>query len=147
MERKRRLRIGELAELCGVNTRTVDYYTRIGLIEPGTRSDGNYRLYEPETVQRLCLVKRLQAQRLSLHEIRQRLAEDGASAELAALREIRQELEAINRKLAAVETAIQMEGRPENGPSVSAAASAALGYALAVSTYLEELARHGVTPP
>lgn len=140
-----RLRIGELAARCGVNARTVDYYTRLGLLEPATRTDGNFRLYEVDAVDRLSQIKQMQQQRLSLQEIREWLACDDAASELLALEEIRHDLETINRRLAAVEATVQT-GRAS--ASVSVAASSALAYALAAATYLQELASYGgITPP
>ena len=44
----RLLRIGELANLAGVSTRTVDFYTGLGLIEPAERTAGNFRLYSAD---------------------------------------------------------------------------------------------------
>jgi hypothetical protein len=41
------IRIGELARAAGVSTRTVDYYTGLGLLEPAARTDAGYRLYHP----------------------------------------------------------------------------------------------------
>ncbi|MEJ7652432.1 MAG: MerR family transcriptional regulator, partial [Chloroflexia bacterium] len=99
------IRIGELAQLCGVNTRTVDYYTRLGLIDAVSRTGGNYRLYEPAAVERLTAIKRLQAQRYSLNEIREQLAGRSSGSSVATIEEIRGELEAIERKLRSVEGA------------------------------------------
>jgi len=66
-------RIGELAELAGVNKSVVDHYTRLGLIEPEKRSDGKYRLYSEEALKRIDFVKKCQEKRLSLAEIREAL--------------------------------------------------------------------------
>lgn len=63
-------RIGELARLAGVSTRTIDYYTGLGLIKPVKRSKGNYRLYDDETLERIRRIEQLKAQKFSLEEIR-----------------------------------------------------------------------------
>ena len=134
-----RLRIGELAALCGVSTRTVDYYTRMGLLHPSTRTDGNYRLYEPGAVTRLRHVKQLQAERLSLGEIRQRLTEEGLPPELSTLTDVVRDLEAINRKLATVGAALGKE--PAADRAVSEATSEALASAMAITAYLQQISR------
>ena len=79
-------RVGELARLCGVNPRTVDYYTTAGLLTPVGRSPGGHRFYSDEAVRRLRAIKALQAQGLHLGEIRARL--DDASDEAALLSRI-----------------------------------------------------------
>lgn len=63
------MRIGELAELGGVSTKTVRYYESIGLlVEPGRTASG-YRNYDPGAVERLRFVREAQASGLTLTEI------------------------------------------------------------------------------
>jgi len=63
------VKIGELADLAGVTTKTIRYYESIGLIaEPG-RTDSGYRDYGVEGVERLRFVRDAQATGLSLAEI------------------------------------------------------------------------------
>lgn len=139
----RGLRIGEVAAMCGLSTRTVDYYTRLGLIEPAERTDGNYRLYAPEAVARLERVKQLQQQRLSLTEIRDRLAKEPEPS-LPVLDEIQRELESITGQLAAVGQSLE-GGRLDQRAAGSV--GRALTCALAISAYLQRLAQDlGSTP-
>lgn len=75
MESPRKLyRIGELARLSGISPRTIDYYTGLGLISPAKRSEGNYRLYNDETLERIRRIEQLKAQKFSLEEIRDKFA-------------------------------------------------------------------------
>lgn len=84
------LRIGELAELAGVTTRTIRHYHRIGLLaEPG-RQDNGYRAYQLRDAVRLLRVRRLVELGLSLDEVADALADD----EGRELREILAGLEA-----------------------------------------------------
>lgn len=70
------MRIGELAELAGVTTRTVRHYHRIGLLpEPGRASNG-YRTYELRHAVQLVRIRRLVELGLSLGEAADALAED-----------------------------------------------------------------------
>jgi DNA-binding transcriptional MerR regulator len=137
------LRIGELAAMCGVSTRTVDYYTRLGLLEPATRTDGNYRLYGPEAVCRLQQVKCLQEERLSLHEIRQALSNGGELPEVAVLEQVRRDLEAMHRRLASVGAA----GIGGSDGAVSDAAHTALERARTVALCLQQLVGGAGPPP
>jgi DNA-binding transcriptional MerR regulator len=66
-------RIGELSRLAGVNSRTIDYYTSLGLLTPAKRSSGNYRLYHHETLNRIRRIEQLKAQKYTLEEIREQL--------------------------------------------------------------------------
>jgi MerR family copper efflux transcriptional regulator len=63
------LRIGEVATRADVSTRTVDYYTGLGLLTPVRRSGGNFRLYRPTDVQRIAAVRHLEAQGIPLDDI------------------------------------------------------------------------------
>jgi DNA-binding transcriptional MerR regulator len=63
------VRIGELADLAGVTTKTVRYYESIGLVAEPERTDSGYRNYGTEDVERLRFVRDAQATGLSLAEI------------------------------------------------------------------------------
>lgn len=94
--------IGELSKLADVTPRTIRYYIELGILPP-PRGGGRTSVYGPQHLDRLNLIKRLQAARLSLDEIRAELASlpaeaasrlaaspeppgDSAAAYLAALR-------------------------------------------------------------
>lgn len=72
------IRIGELASRAEVSTRTVDYYTNLGLLSPAERTSGNFRLYSPADAERIQLIKSLEAQGISLEEIAAALTNDAA---------------------------------------------------------------------
>jgi DNA-binding transcriptional MerR regulator len=84
------MRIGELAALAGVTTRTVRHYHRIGLLpEPARRANG-YRVYTLRDVVELARVRRLTELGLGLDEVRDVLAADAGKE----LHEILAELDA-----------------------------------------------------
>ncbi|WP_407564528.1 MerR family transcriptional regulator [Streptomyces sp. 184] len=93
------MRIGELAALAGVTTRTVRHYHRIGLLpEPARRANG-YRVYTLRDAVELARVRRLTELGLSLDEVRDALADDAGKE----LHEILAELDAdLARQEAAV---------------------------------------------
>ncbi|MBO8171273.1 MAG: MerR family transcriptional regulator [Bacillaceae bacterium] len=67
-------KIGELALKADVSTRTIDYYTNLGLIQPVQRSSGNYRLYSEDCLVTLKMIERLKKEKYSLREIKEKLA-------------------------------------------------------------------------
>lgn len=61
--------IGKLARAAGVPTTTVRFYERRGLLVPDRRSDGNYRVYGPATLDRLRFIRVAQANGFTLRDI------------------------------------------------------------------------------
>ncbi|OPX14301.1 MerR family transcriptional regulator, partial [Gordonia sp. i37] len=73
------MRIGQVARLAGVSTRTIRYYHRLGLLPEPPRDSNGYRSYALDDVVALLRIRRLTALGLALDEIREVLAEDGAA--------------------------------------------------------------------
>jgi MerR family mercuric resistance operon transcriptional regulator len=71
-------RIGEVAAAAGVSVDTMRYYEREGLLPPYTRTAGGFRLYAPETAERLRFIRQAQQIGLSLREIRELLDPDNS---------------------------------------------------------------------
>jgi Hg(II)-responsive transcriptional regulator len=63
------MRTQQVAEQAGVNTETLRYYERRGLVPVPPRTPGGYRDYPASTVQLLRFVKRSQALGFSLTEV------------------------------------------------------------------------------
>lgn len=61
--------IGQLAHATGAPTSTVRYYERIGLLQPGGRTAGNYRLYGEDALARLQFIRAAQAAGFTLEDI------------------------------------------------------------------------------
>lgn len=68
------MRIGELAERLGINTKTIRYYESIGLLPAPQRTSSGYRHYSAADVDRLTFIKTAQRLAMSLDEIREILA-------------------------------------------------------------------------
>ena len=80
-ERPRLLRIQEVAAELGLTPRSIRYYEEIGLLAPPARSDGAYRLYDTDDVERLRYIKGLRDDAgFSLAEIAQLLEDESARA-------------------------------------------------------------------
>ncbi len=74
-------RIGEVADRLGVSPRTIKYYEEIGLLIPGERSPGGFRLYGEPDVERLQRILRLKDMGFSLAAIREFTAVRDAARE------------------------------------------------------------------
>ncbi|WP_025599662.1 MerR family transcriptional regulator [Burkholderia sp. WSM2230] len=66
------LTVRDAAERLGVTPRTLKYYEERGLVSP-TRSEGRYRLYDEEDLQRFGRILRLRSLGFSLHGISEML--------------------------------------------------------------------------
>jgi MerR family transcriptional regulator, repressor of the yfmOP operon len=66
------LTVRDAAERLGVTPRTLKYYEERGLVSP-TRSEGRYRLYDEEDLQRFDRILRLRSIGFSLHSITEML--------------------------------------------------------------------------
>ena len=75
------LRIQEVAADVGLTTRTIRYYEELGLLKPAARSEGSYRLFDPDDLERLRFIKGLRDDAgFSLTEIGQLLEDEVARA-------------------------------------------------------------------
>lgn len=77
----RLLRIQEVAAEVGLTPRSIRYYEELGLLEPAARSEGAYRLYDADDLERLRFIKGLRDDAgFSLSEIGQLLEDEVARA-------------------------------------------------------------------
>jgi DNA-binding transcriptional MerR regulator len=75
------LRIQEVASELGLTTRSIRYYEQIGLLKPAARSEGDYRLFDADDVERLRFIKGLRDDAgFSLAEIAALLEDEAARA-------------------------------------------------------------------
>lgn len=62
-------KIGELAKLAGVTAVSLRHYQKIGLLKPSDRSQGGYRLYTDNDLERLKFIVNAKISGLALEEI------------------------------------------------------------------------------
>ena len=67
------LKIGILARNADCPVETIRYYEREGLLPVPGRTDGNYRLYSADDVERLAFIRNCRSLDMTLEEIRQLL--------------------------------------------------------------------------
>ena len=63
------LTIGELAKKAGVNIQTVRFYERQGVLQPVSRKESGYRLYNEDSLKRLTFIRHAKELGFSLKEI------------------------------------------------------------------------------
>lgn len=66
------MKIGELAQVAQCTVETIRYYEKEGLLAAPTRTSGNFRVYGPEQVERLRLIRNCRALDMSHDEGRPR---------------------------------------------------------------------------
>ena len=103
------MKIGALAKQTGVSVQTIRFYEQEGLVSVSQRTEGNYRLYDMDSLRQLGFIKQCRNLGLTLGEIRELISfqatpekaceeinhivdthvqeVDARSAELTALRE------------------------------------------------------------
>lgn len=63
------MHIGVVAERTDLSQRTLRHYDDIGLVSPSQRSNGGFRLYTEDDVQRLLLIRRMKPLDFTLQEM------------------------------------------------------------------------------
>ena len=99
---------GEIAKLCGVTVRTVQYYDNRNILVPSELSEGGRRLYTQEDLKRLKIICFLRDLDLPINAIGQLLSEEDPGSVICLLLEqqaqsLQQELEQRREKLAKLE--------------------------------------------
>lgn len=80
------LRSGQVAAAAGVNQQTLRYYERRGLVAEPDRTLGGHRLYPPETVGLLRIIRTAQRLGFTLDEVSELLATSSPRSRPASLR-------------------------------------------------------------
>jgi DNA-binding transcriptional MerR regulator len=66
--------IGEVADRADLSLRTVRYYEETALVSPCDRTEGGFRLYGENEIQRLLVIKQMKPLGFTLEEMRELLA-------------------------------------------------------------------------
>ena len=128
--------IGEFARLLGLSPRTIDFYTRGGLLHPEQSGDGHgYRHYTEEDRRRVALIKQLQAQKFSLQEIRQALGMNGSRNNASSAEAMERVALDLERLQASIEE-IRSSALALNQPAIRAVAAEALQRATGLCSVL-----------
>ena len=83
---------GEVAKLCGVSVRTVQYYDTRNILIPSELSEGGRRLYSEEDVKRMKIICFLRDAGISINHIEELLSEDAPDKVISILIEQQEKL-------------------------------------------------------
>ena len=100
---------GEIAKLCGVSVRTVQYYDFRNILVPSELSEGGRRLYSEDDLKRMRIICFLREAGLPINSIGELFAEEHPEKVISILLDqqeqtLREELEEQQKKLSIVET-------------------------------------------
>lgn len=113
---------GELAKLCGVTVRTVQYYDTRGILTPSELSEGGRRLYSENDLRKMKTICFLRDLGLSINTIGDLLSEDNPGSVIELLLEQQEQLlrDEINEKQSKLDAvlALKREVRGEDHVSV-----------------------------
>ena len=128
--------IGEFARSLGLSPRTIDFYTRQGLLHPDQKgSSHGYRRYTEEDRRRVTLIKQLQARKFSLQEIRQALESNrdaNATSVVGAIEKVAVDLEKLQNLVEETRSSASVADQP----AIRAVATEALQRATALCSLL-----------
>ena len=100
---------GEIAKLCGVSVRTVQYYDSRNILVPSQLSEGGRRLYSEDDLKRMRIICFLREAGVPINSIRELLSEEHPEKVISILldqqeQELREEIAQGQKKLRIVET-------------------------------------------
>ena len=107
---------GELAKLCGVTVRTVQYYDTRGVLTPAALSEGGRRLYSDGDLRRMRVICFLRELGLPIETVKQILAEQNAGDVIDLLLQqqemaLRDEIGAKSEQLEKLETLRRLKNK------------------------------------
>jgi len=96
--------IGQLAKQTGASPETIRYYERSGYLPPPQRRSSGYRIYEPDSINRIRFIKEAKKLGFTLNEVRDlfALTDDPAANCAAVNKQARHKIIEIERKIAAL---------------------------------------------
>ena len=112
---------GELAKLCGVTVRTVQYYDARGILIPSELSEGGRRLYSEDDVKRMKIICFLRGLDLPIDAIAQILKEEHPEKVISLL--VEQQEKALSEEIADKEEKLEKLRELKNGLKSQAAFS------------------------
>lgn len=107
MSEKKYYTIGEIANICDLNPKTLRYYDQIGLIQPEHKNTSTgYRYYTKDQAFSIYMVKKLQLLDFSLQEIKEMLQ---LNDPILYERAVQKKVDQVNEKIEVLKN-IQLEG-------------------------------------
>lgn len=112
---------GELAKLCGVTVRTVQYYDTRGILVPSELSEGGRRLYSEDDLRKMKTICFLRDLGLSINTIADLLSEDDPGSVIELLLEQQEQLlrDEINEKQGRLDAVLTLRRQVRGVDNVS----------------------------
>ncbi|MCR5040626.1 MAG: MerR family transcriptional regulator, partial [Clostridia bacterium] len=104
---------GEIAKLCGVTVRTVQYYDTRGILIPSELSEGGRRLYSEDDLKRMKIICFLRELDISIDSVLQILKEEHPEKVISLL--IEQQERALSDEISEKEEKLEMLRELKNG--------------------------------
>lgn len=135
---------GEVAKLCDVTVRTVQYYDTRGILVPSELSEGGRRLYSEDDVKRMQIICFLRDLGLSIDQIRGLLAEEDPGSVLTLLLDQQEAdlTEEINQRKAQLHKLDELRSGIESLSEFSVASIADIAYTMSNKEKLKKIHRN-----
>ena len=123
---------GEIAKLCGVSVRTVQYYDTRNILIPSELSEGGRRLYAEEDVKKLKIICFLRDAGISINSIEELLSEEEPEKVISVLIEQQEQLltEELKERQSKMDLLIQMKKELKNIKNFSVESIGDIAYAM-----------------
>ncbi|PLT32144.1 MerR family transcriptional regulator [Bacillus sp. V5-8f] len=96
-----------MADMANVTKRTIDHYTRMGLLK-AERSSSNYRYYDMDSVSRLHYIEEMKKNHMSLQEIKLKLKEQ--EIENVDVQELKEKIRELELDVSAIVSLLKEKG-------------------------------------
>lgn len=118
------IQIGDFVKLTGTTLKTINYYHKIGLLPETQRSAGGYRLYGPEDLNRMRVIKHLKSLGLNLKQIKEVIGDlpsPKTSREVleSLRRELLNEKKTLEERLAKIDNLLNVDAPLLDGNSIN----------------------------
>ena len=135
---------GEIAKLCGVTVRTVQYYDSRGILVPTELSEGGRRLYSEDDLKRMKIICFLRELGLPIDAISRMLSEDDPASVISLLleqqeQELREEIGMQQKKLEKLEA---LKRELKNVEQISVESIGDIAYTMANKKKLKRIHRN-----
>ena len=132
---------GEIAKLCGVSVRTVQYYDTRGILTPSELSEGGRRLYSEDDLKRMKIICFLRDAGISINSIGELLSEDDPGSVISVLLEQQEHLlrEEVNERQAKLDMLDGIKRELRSTPNFSVESIGDIAYAMENKKKMKQL--------
>ena len=132
---------GEIAKLCGVSVRTVQYYDTRGILTPSELSEGGRRLYSEDDFKRMKIICFLRDAGISINSIGELLSGDDPGSVISVLLKQQEQLlrEEVNERQAKLDMLDGIKRELKNAPNFSVESIGDIAYAMENKKKMKQL--------